>query len=255
VPLGLPTDVALVVLAAAFLGGAVTGVTGFGFAVVATGALASILDPSVAVVVLILPLFATNVSLARELDRDSLRDCAARFWPYVAAAAVGTVIGMAALDRIPAGQLKTALGALTLAYAMLTQPFVRVPGKQRLAAVCFWPGTAAKALLGFGSGVVFGASNAGIQVVAYLRSLDLDRSTFVGVLAMILLGVSAIRVAAAAMLGLYGSSGVLALSAVAALPAVAGVRAGQLLRPRFAEPTKQGLTLALLVVVGVRLLL
>jgi len=253
--LGLPEPVVLAVLVVTFLGGAVTGVTGFGFAVVATATLASVLDPSDAVVVLILPLFATNVSLANELDRDGLQRCARRFWPYVAAAAAGTILGMAVLERVPADALKTALGALTLTYAAFTQPFVRVPGKARLADVCFRRGTAAKALLGFVSGVVFGASNVAIQVVAYLRALDLDRSTFVGVLAMILLGVSTVRVGAATALGLYGGAGLFVVSVVAALPAVLGVRVGRRLRSALSERAKQSTTLVLLAAVGVRLLL
>jgi uncharacterized membrane protein YfcA len=254
VTLGVATDVAVVVLAVALFAGAVTGITGFGFAVVATATLASVLAPSDAVVVLILPLLATNLSLVRELDRDALRSCVRRFWPYVAAAAAGTVVGMAALGSIPAGPLKSALGALTLVYAAFTQPFVPVPGKQWLAARCFRVDGPSKALLGFASGLLFGASNVGIQVVAYLRSLGLDRSTFVGVLGMVLLGVSTIRVGAAAALGLYGSSGLFVVSVAAAVPSVLGVAAGRRIRPALSEGTKQALTLVVLASVGVRLL-
>lgn len=42
--------------------------------------------------------------------------------------------------------------------------------------------------------VLFGSSNVAVQVVAYHDSLSLDRHTFVGVLAMILVGISSLRI-------------------------------------------------------------
>jgi hypothetical protein len=73
------------------------------------------------------------------------------------------------------------------------------------------------------SGLVFGASNVGVQVVAYLKSLDLDHATFVGVVAMVFLGISSVRVVAAGVLGLYEDGSLLALSTVAAAPGLVGV--------------------------------
>lgn len=237
-----------------FVGGLVTGVTGFGYAVVSTATLAALLEPQVAVVVMIIPLFAANVSLVRELDRDGLRSCVRRFWPYVAAALAGTLVGMALLERIPAAPMTAGLGAFTLGYVALTQPWVDVPGTGWLARRCFTEGAVAKVGLGLVSGFVFGASNVGVQVVAYLDSLDLDRSTFVGVFAMILVGVSGVRVATAWTLGLYGGSGLVVLSVAAALPGLAGVEAGRWLRPRVPARVQSVVVYALLSVIGVRLL-
>lgn len=254
-PLGLALDVAFTVVAVVFVAGAVSGITGFGFAVVSTATLAGVLSPSDAVVVVILPLFASNLSLATELDRERLASCTRRFWAYVLAAAVGTVAGMVLLDAIPASSLKRSLGVLTLTYAVLTQPFVAVPGKARAEELCFRTSHLAKAGLGVVSGFVFGASNVGVQFVAYLRSLDLDRSTFVGVLAAMLLGISAIRVGLAALLGLYGGGRLFTVSAIAVAPTILGVWAGKLLRPLLSEQRKQALVLVVLLVIGGRLLL
>lgn len=57
--------------------------------------------------------------------------------------------------------------------------------------------------------MVFGASNIAVQVVADLDRLDRDRATSVGVLAMVLVGISTVRVGAAWTLGLYGSGSLL----------------------------------------------
>ena len=81
--------------------GVVTGVAGFGLALVGTMALATLLAPAVAVVVMLVPILSTNVSLLGELDADGLRSCARRFWPYVLAALAGTIAGMTLLTGCP----------------------------------------------------------------------------------------------------------------------------------------------------------
>lgn len=234
-------------------GGFVTGVNGFGFSVVGTALLAATIGPQTAVVVMILPLLAGNVSLVRELDRSALRSCVRRFWPYVAAALVGTVGGMFLLSVIPTGPMVLALGLFVLAYVAFSQPWVPVPGERRLRDVCFSDGTGMKAGLGLVSGFVFGATNVGVQVVAYLQSLELDRTTFVGVVAMIFLGISTVRVAVASAFGLFGGGDVLLLSAAAAVPGLVGVSAGKRVRPRIPVSYQQVGTMGLLFAIGLRL--
>ena len=241
------------VLAVLFVGGVVMGIAGFGYALVGTATLAALLDPATAVVVMILPMLATNVQLLTELDRESLSTCFARFRPYLAAAIVGTLLGMVLLDRIPSDVLALGLGVLTLGYVGLTQPYVTVPGRAAATDYCFRPTGPAKAALGFASGVVFGASNVAVQTVAYLDSLELDRSTFVGVLAMVLVGISVVRVAAAWLLGLYDAPGALSLSLLGIVPGLVGVAAGQRVRSSVPERARTAGTLLLLGVIGVRL--
>lgn len=243
-----------VIGAVVLVGGLVTGVTGFGYAVFATATLASLFEPQTAVVLVIIPIVAANVSLVRELDRSGLRSCVRRFWPFVIAAALGTVLGMLLLTRVPTAPLSVLLGVLTLGYVLVAQPWVRLPGEERLAAVCFVETPAAKVGLGFLPRAVFGGTNVGVQVVAYLESLDLDHETFVGVVAMIFLGVGTIRIATAWALGLYGSTGLVAVSAAAAVPGLVGVSLGRRLRPLISVPHRTAAVYVLLVVIGLRLL-
>jgi uncharacterized membrane protein YfcA len=84
-----------------FLGGLVKGIAGFGYALVSTAVLATLFSPTVAVVVMSLPMLVGNLRLLDELDRAEIPACLARFWPYVLATAVGTLAGMALLGRIP----------------------------------------------------------------------------------------------------------------------------------------------------------
>lgn len=250
---GVAVETLALVLAVLFVGGVVMGVAGFGYAMVGTATLAVLLDPATAVVVMILPMLATNVQLVGELDRGSLSACVERFWPYVVAAVVGTLLGMAVLDRIPTAVLALGLGLLTTAYVVGKQPYVELPGRSLFEDRCFRPTTQWKAVLGFASGLVFGASNIAVQVVAYLDALELDRSTFVGVLAMILVGISIVRVAAAALLGLYDAPGALPLSVTGIFPGLVGVAAGQRIRPRIPPRFQTAGTLLLLAVIAVRL--
>jgi uncharacterized membrane protein YfcA len=243
----------LVIFGVVLLAGTVTGLAGFGFAVIGTTVLATVIDPSAAVVLMILPILGANVSLVRELDAESLRSCARRFWPFVAAAVVGTLAGMAVLNRLPSQPITLALGVLTLGYVGLSQERVQVPGVATLERACFTDHPAAKVGLGLVSGLVFGATNVGVQVIAYLDSLSLDRSTFVGVVAMIFLGISSVRVGAAATLGLYGSTAMVAYSALAVGPGLVGVAVGRRLRPRVSERVLTAGTHLLLSVIGLRL--
>jgi uncharacterized membrane protein YfcA len=247
----LSPTVAALVLGIVVLGGVVTGVNGFGYSVVGTGLMAVVVDPQVAVVLMILPILGANVSLVRELDGDGLRDCAERFWPFVATATVGTLVGMSLLSRVPTRPLTLALGLFVFGFLAFTQERYVLPG-EAWASEHVTDTTGVKAVLGLASGLVFGASNVGVQVVAYLESLDLDHRTFVGVVAMVFLGVSSVRVVAAGALGLY-DGGLLLLSAAAAVPGLGGVALGKRVRPRLSRSTRRAAMFVLLAVIGVRL--
>ena len=248
------TFLALVV-ATVFFGGAIRGVAGFGYEIAGTAVLTTFLDPSEAVAVMIIPLLASSLSLVGELDTSELRPCVSRFWLYLLAAVFGTVLGMIALGAISVAPLKLSIGVVTLAYVASKQGILAVPGSARFKQVCFTEGTVAKSGLGFVSGVLFGATNISVQVVEYLDSLELDRSTFVGVLSMILVGLSSARVGFAWLLGLYGSVGLLAVSVVAAVPGIVGVSLGSEVRRRLPDRLCDFTGLFLLAAVGVWLVL
>lgn len=243
-----------IVVAVTVVAGAVNGVAGFGFALVGTMVMATVLDPAVAVVFMIVPILAVNVSLVGELSRSQLTTCGRRFAPLVAAALVGTVLGMVVLEQLPAGPIRGALGLVTLSFVASAQhvrPLPAFPGGDD-GGSC---GTLY--MLGFGglSGVLFGGTNVGVQLVAYLRSLDLSHGLFVGVVAIVFVGLNAVRVGVAGVLGLYPSRLVFAASLAAAGPALVGVSVGKRLRERVGDRARRGAVLGLLTLVGVRLVL
>jgi len=251
--LGFSPELAAGVVLVVVVAGAVNGLAGFGFALVGTMALATAIDPATAVVFMILPIFAVNLSLVRDLSVGELRTCGRRFAPLVAAALVGTVAGLVVLDRVPVGPLKVGLGLVSLAFVASAQQTVRVPGLDRAKEGCFVESTPAMVGVGAVSGLLFGGTNVGVQLIAYLRSCDLTHGVFVGVVAMVFLGLNGVRVAAAGALGLYPSLTVAVGSTLAAIPAVAGVAVGKQLRSSVGERQRRVAVLTLLTLIGFRL--
>ena len=245
----------LVVLAAVlFVAGTVNGLAGFGFALVGTMALATVIEPSTAVVLMIIPILSANATLVSELSVAELGSCGRRFWPLVVAALVGTLLGMVVIDRLPGAPVRVGLGLITLAFVLSRGSVVPLPslgGESTFDR----EGTGVMVVVGGVSGLLFGATNVGVQLVAYLRSIDLSHGLFVSVVAMVFLGINALRVGAAAAFGLYPSLAVVGLSVAAVVPSVLGVAAGRRLRRRVGSRQRAVAVLGLLTVVGVRLVL
>lgn len=147
------------------------------------------------------------------------------------------------------------LGSVALGFVASVQPFVPLPVLSRTREACFVETRRAMLGVGTASGLLFGGTNVGVQLVAYVRSCDLSHGVFVGVVAMIFLGLNAIRVGAAAALGLYPDAVVLGLSILAMVPAVIGVALGKRVRDRVRESHRQFVVLGLLTVIGLRLVL
>lgn len=234
--------------------GLVTGIAGFGFALVGTMGLATVIGPRAAVPFMLLPIVAANASLLRELDAGELPTCARRFGPYVLATLVGTIAGMVLLDRLPARPLTIGLGVLTLGYVLASQDAIEVPGLEALTERCFVSSRRGTIALGAVSGIVFGATNVGVQIIAYLQSRDLSHSVFVGVIGMTFLGINGVRVFAAGVLGLYPSLEFVGLSLAAIVPGLAGVAVGKRIRVAIPAERRELLVLGLLTVIGIRLL-
>ncbi|WP_435096636.1 sulfite exporter TauE/SafE family protein [Halorubrum sp. N11] len=248
---GLVATITLIVAVA----GAVNGVAGFGFAVVGTMVLATTLDPATAVAFMILPMFAVNVALVGDLTRDELRTCGARFAPLLVAALVGTIAGMALLDRLPGAPLRVLLGLVSLGFVATNQRAVPLPSLPSVSDRNLADTPLVMAIVGGVSGVLFGATNVGVQLVAFVRSFDLSHGLFIGVVALVFVGINGLRVVAAGALGLYPDVGFALASVAAAVPAVAGVAVGKRLRGRVSERLRRGVVLGLLTVIGIRLIL
>lgn len=252
--MAVSTGVVVFALVVAFVAGTVTGMAGFGFSVVGTMALATVLAPSEAVAFMLVPIVGANLALIAELDRSAIGSCVRRFAPYIAAALVGTILGMALLQWIPETPLRGGLGVLTLAFVATRQQAVELPGFEGVKDRCFAETPIAMTGLGGVSGLLFGATNVGVQVVAYVKSCDLSHSVFAGVIGLIFVGISSLRVLAAFPLGLYPDLTFVGVSAIALLPVFLGVAAGRQFRTRIPANRTRQFVLLLLTAIGIQLL-
>jgi len=180
--------------------------------------------------------------------------CGSRFAPLLLAALVGTIVGMAVLERLPAAPLRVGLGVVALGFVASTQRLVSLPTLSRAADRCIAETPLSMGGIGVVSGVLFGATNVGVQLIAFVRSCNLSHGLFVGVVALVFVGINGIRVIAAAVFGLYPSLGLVAASVGAVVPAVTGVAVGKRLRERVSERLRRGVVLGLLALIGVRLI-
>ncbi len=229
------------------------GLNGFGYAVIATSILSFFLPASEAVVVAIIPLMAAQIDLVFELDSSSFKRCFKRFYPYVFSAMAGTFLGVLMLDMVPERFIATGLGVFIILFSVSRTGYGNKIS-EIISDKCFEEKTIFKTALGFISGLIFGSTNIGVQVVAYLESLELDRELFIGVLAMIFLFISGLRVVMSFTLGLYSSGNMLMISALAALPGLAGIAIGQRIADFIQEGRLEKITLLMLFLIGLRLL-
>ena len=251
---GFSASLLVILVVVLLVSGAVNGLAGFGFALVGTMALATVIEPATAVVLMIIPILSANATLVSELSAPELTRCSRRFWPLMLAALVGTIIGMAIIDRLPGAPVRVGLGLITLAFVGSRQSTLPLPSLGGDSGID--RGTMGVMLVvGSVSGLLFGATNVGVQLVAYLRSFDLSHGLFVSVVAMVFLGINGVRVAAAGALGLYPSAAVVALSVAAVVPSVLGVAVGRRLRRRVDSRHRAIAVLGLLTVIGGRLVL
>jgi len=251
---GFSASLLLILGVVVFVSGAVNGLAGFGFALVGTMALATVIEPATAVVLMIIPILSANATLVSELSASELSRCGRRFWPLMFAALIGTIVGMAVIDLLPGAPVRVGLGLITLGFVGSQQSTLPVPslgGDSRINS----GSRGVMLVVGGVSGLLFGATNVGVQLIAYLRSFDLSHGLFVSVVAMVFLGINGVRVAAAGALGLYPSAAVVALSVAAVVPSVLGVAVGRRLRRRVDSRNRAIAVLGLLAVIGVRLVL
>ncbi|TCT00521.1 sulfite exporter TauE/SafE family protein [Aquabacter spiritensis] len=235
----------LAVAATFFLAGLVKGVTGMGLPTVAMGALGALLSPVAAAALLVVPSLVTNVW--QLFDGPRLAPLLARLWPMMAAIALGTLAGTSLLARGSTGLTTAALGIALIAYAAysLLARQIRVPPRHEawLAPV-----------IGLTTGAVTGGTGVFvIPAVPYLQALGLAKDDLVQALG---LSFTVSTLALGAGLALRGAYplGEAMLSGLAIVPALLGMRAGQMVRGRISQTAFRRWFLVGLLLLGVHML-
>lgn len=247
VPVGLAVLIFLI-------SGILTGVAGFGFAVLSTMALTVILEPSIAIA-LVLPAFiGVNASLVADLDKKQIKSCSKRFYPYVLSILVTSIVGMIVIESVPESPLRIFLGILTFAFVVSQTDVVKDNLGSNIKDGCFVESTRWMVIVGSISGLLFGATNIGVQVVAYLKSCDLSQRVFAGVLGLTFLGVNIIRFGIAVSIGMYPMVETVVLSILLSIPAVIGVSIGKKAKDLVSDRSINVTIYLLLIIIALRLL-
>lgn len=243
-------EIALLVLVAV-AGGLVKGITGFGYALVSTVLLLLFLPAETAVSLMILPLIASNLEVIRETDLRELMVCARRFWHYLVPLLAGALTGIYLTGLIPEKLFTASLGLFALSYSLIT--LIRSEWFDRLADRCFTHGGLVQGITGLFSGIIYGATNTGVQIVAYLDSKDLEQKHFTGMIALSILGVSLVRLVAATNLGYFRGIADIQASLLMAAAGVFSVFAGRKLSMKLEEDKVAVAARLLLGFIGLRL--
>ncbi|HWP23620.1 MAG TPA: sulfite exporter TauE/SafE family protein [Candidatus Binatia bacterium] len=227
-------------LIAAFIKGA----TGLGFPLIATPALALLLDIRTAVTVLILPnLFMDSAQVTRDgLPYDIFR----RFSNVILPTIVGVFLGTLVLVRLPLWILNFSLGIMVLAFVFsnLLQFHLTIsPRREKFLSPVF----------GFISGFLNGMTNAaGPTLAIYLYSLKLDKRTFVKSLATIFVITKLTQLIAISTWNLFNRE-TITLSVQVLLFTLAGFYAGIKAQDRINQVNFNRGLLALLCAIGMTL--
>jgi uncharacterized membrane protein YfcA len=231
--------ITVTVAAVFFVAGFVKGVTGMGLPTVAMGALGALLSPLTAATLLLVPSFVTNIW--QLLAGPRFTALLLRLWPMMGTIVIGTLAGSTLLAGGNTDGTTIALGfALVIysAYTLLVHQH-RVPSHWQP-----W----VSPLVGLATGIVTGATGVFvIPAVPYLQALGLTRDELVQALG---LSFTISTMALAIALLCHGTLpiGVLTTSALAVIPALIGMVAGQAIRGRISQPAfRRGFFFCLLV--------
>ena len=238
------TFVLLIVTVLAFAG-AVKGMVGVGFPVVAMSILTVFMEPVAAVALVSIPVLATNGWQAFQANNYSA--VFKRFWPLIVTLVVGTWIGGLLVAKVDTDILLAAIGVVAVMFALFSvfSPNLDIsPGKERF----FGPVT------GTVAGVLGGLTTVhGPPVMMYLLALDLKKDEFVGTVGLIWFCGSIPMVIAYIYKGVLGPTEIIG-SMMALIPAFLGLYVGQLLRSKINQQAFKNVLIAALFIIGANLI-
>jgi uncharacterized membrane protein YfcA len=157
--------------------GAIKGMIGFGYALITTPIFATVIDPTMAVVVLAIPPWMINVFQVGETDTGAAY--VRERWSLILLALVGSVLGVFFLDTFSTHPVVPFLiGLLILGYVVfeVLKNFVTVQKAHNPLAL---------GGVGLLEGFLLAAANLGPLLPAYLHTFERDTDKYVGGLSMV----------------------------------------------------------------------
>jgi len=228
----------LVALFAALLAGVVTGMTGFGLALISTPILLFVYEPKTVIVLTAIFSVFINTAVVWDSWHESRKRLALTL---LIPALVGVVIGVEVLRVIDPVYVRLGVGAIVVFSALLLVKDIRLPG-----ADTRW-GTL---VAGSTSGMLSTSTGlAGPPIVLLLASRGLPKHEFRGTSALYFLPMSVAGIMILALRGLVGA-GEVPLGLLLVPAAIAGKVVGTALLKRVSEGAFRAVTLGLVILTG-----
>ncbi len=241
----MEADLLGIVLGIFLLAGMVKGVIGFGLPTVSLAVLSVAVELPDAVLLMVIPSVVTNIWQA--VDGPHFLALVRRFWLMLLASAVGVWFSYGLLLLTNPKAMTGLLGIVLCVYAVISlrggQLIPRITHERFVSSAV---GLTAGALAGATGSVV-------MPMVPFLQALDLERDALVQMMGIAFaVSIGAIGLAIVD----HGSyDGPLALlSLVALVPAILGMKLGQLLRRRLSEFVFRRWLFIGLLIIGIRLI-
>jgi uncharacterized protein len=239
-----PETLVVVIAAVVFMAGVVTGATALGFAQITATALALLVDPRAAVIILAITVPVVSGLQVFHHRRDALP--AKRLVPLLVGALVGVPIGVWLLTVLSGAAVAGVVGAVTLLYVLTRMIHLR-PNVTRDQEPYLGP------VAGAGAGVLNGIIGvSGPVLIPYLLALGLPAATFGYAVSVMFVCMTVLRLVGLVATGTLVPSTAL-LGAALLVPALGGQRVGFVLQRRLDAPAFERLVLATLVVGGISL--
>jgi uncharacterized membrane protein YfcA len=241
----LDTTSIAIVLFAFLCGGIVKGVIGLGLPLVSVAVMSSVLPLRVAVPLLLVPVIITNIMQAVRGGR--MAELLRRYWSMLLMSGIGVWLGTIALYAVDPALLLPILGVVVCIYTGIN-----------LFAFRFTVGEASVPVVapcvGLVSGLLSGTTGSlGVPIVIYLQALGLQKDAFVQALGITFLLTAVVWSGALLWEGGLNATNV-PISAIALVPAVAGMWLGQKLRDHLDEEKFRKGLLVFLFLIGLNLI-
>ena len=206
----------------AVVAGVVKGMVGFGYALITTPIFASVVDPTLAVVVLAIPPWMLNMFQVGETDTGLA--FVREEWVLLGLAVLGSVIGVTFLARFQTGPIIPFLiGLVIFGYVLfqVVQNFVTVQEAHHPVAL---------STAGFLQGFLLAVANLGPLLPTYFHTFERDIERYIGGLSMVLGTIFTVRIVQMVFFTDLLTTYRLWLGSVIAVVTIVGLLAGTYLR-------------------------
>jgi len=237
----MPADILFFVVIAFLIAGLVKGLTGLGLPAMSLGILLLAVQLPDAMVILVVPLFVTNVW--QGLMGGHMREALVRLWPLFLTGVIAIWFAVGIMVSANPAYLAMGLGIVLTGYAAygLATPQIRPPGRWEIVL---------SPLAGAITGVIGGLTGSmAVPAVPYMQAMGMNRDALIQAMGIwFCLGSFALG----ASLGGRGAMPVdlIIVSAGAVVPAIIGMELGRRLRQKLSEALFRKVFFTALILLG-----